>query len=201
MIVTRFMSFAEWEAFERGETLENNTDHFDGGKGGSQSVGFCFTEDAPEVAWRYLKGIVDADVWVTFEFPDGSLKPSMGKYIDYSSDDGTAKSCLRREWCCTSYDNTIAKVVDKCVPFQGVEYRQIRGLIKSYKKQKTNKQSAMNKDYIYCFGFRDNGILARLCKNCHRLRPAKQASIEGVCWWFDIEYNPETGKCHRYDSK
>ena len=140
MIVTRFMSLAEWEAFEHGWTLENNTDHFDGGKGGSQSVGFCFTVDAPEVAWRYLKGIVDADVWVTFEFPDGYLKPSMGKYIDYSSDDGTAKSCLRREWCCTSYDNTVAKVVNKCVPFQGEGYRLIREIIKSYKNQISNQQ-------------------------------------------------------------
>lgn len=201
MIVTRFMSRAEWEAFECGRTLENNTDHFDGGKGGSQSVGFCFTADAPEVAWRYLKGIVDADVWVSFEFPDGYLKPSMGKYIDYSNDDGTAKPCLRREWCCTSYDNTIAKVVDKCIPFQGVEYRQIRGLIKSYKKQETNKQSATNKDYIYCLGFWDNKIPVKLCKSCRRLGYGNQAPIEGVEWWFDIEYNPETGKCHRYEPK
>lgn len=200
MIVTRYMSLAEWEAFERGETLINNTDHFDGGKGGSQSVGFCFTVDAPEVAWRYLKGIVDADVWVTFDFPDGYLSPSMGKYIDYSNDDGTAKPCLRREWCCTSYDNTIAKVVDKCVPFQGVEYRQIMELIKSYKKQKnkkTNKQSAMNKDYTYCVGFWDNKIPAKLCKNCRRFGYVK----EGVWWWLDVEYNPETGKCHLYVPK
>lgn len=77
MRVTRFMSLAEWEAFERGEILINNTDHFDGGKGGSKSVGFCFTEDAPEVAWRYLSGIVDADVWVTFEFPDNYLTKVM----------------------------------------------------------------------------------------------------------------------------
>lgn len=82
MRVTRFMSLAEWEAFERGETLINNTDHFDGGKGGSKSVGFCFTEDAPEVAWRYLAGIVDADVWVTFEFPDNYLIQSDGVYAD-----------------------------------------------------------------------------------------------------------------------
>ena len=142
MIVTRFMSLREFEAFERGETLINNTDHFDGGKGGSQSVGFCFTVDAPEVAWRYLKGIVDADVWVTFDFPDGYLIPSIGKYIDYSNDDGTFKPCLRREWCCTSYDKTIAKVVDKCVPFQGEEYRQIRQLIKSYKNQISNYEKA-----------------------------------------------------------
>lgn len=130
MRVTRFMSLAEWEDFERGETLINNTDHFDGGKGGSQSVGFCFTEDAPEVAWRYLSGIVDADVWVTFEFPDNYLTKSDGKYRDKSEGAGLFDTVIRSEWCCTYYDNTIAKVVDKCVPFQGVEYRQIRELIK-----------------------------------------------------------------------
>lgn len=124
-----FMSGAEWEAFERGETLINTTEHFDGGNGGSKSVGFCFTEDEPATAWRYLAGVVDADVWVTFEFPDGYLSPSIGKYPDYSDD--TFKPCLRREWCCTSYDNNIAKVVDKCVPFQGEEYRELRAFIKS----------------------------------------------------------------------
>lgn len=125
------MSLSEWEAFEAGGKLMNNTDHFNDGKGGSTSVGFCFTEDEPEVAWRYLSGIVDADVWVTFEFPDGFLKESMGKYADHK-DDGTYKPCLRREWCCTSYDNTIAKVINKCVPFQGEDYRRIRELIKSF---------------------------------------------------------------------
>ena len=78
------MSLAEWEAFERGETLINNTDHFDGGKGGSKSVGFCFTEDEPAIAWRYLAGIVDADVWATFDFPDNYLTKSDGKYNDKS---------------------------------------------------------------------------------------------------------------------
>lgn len=133
MIVTRFMSIAEWEAFERGETLISTTDHFKGGKGRSTSVGFCFTEDEPEVAWRYLKGIVDADVWVTFEFPDGYLKQRMGRYADHK-DDGTYTVRRRREWCCTSYDNTIAKVVNKCVPFQGEEYRELKAYIQSIKK-------------------------------------------------------------------
>lgn len=45
-----------------GEMLTNSTDHYRGGKGGSTSVGFCFTTDKPRIAWRYLKGIVDADV-------------------------------------------------------------------------------------------------------------------------------------------
>lgn len=134
MRVTRFMSLAEWEAFERGETLINNTDHFDGGKGGSKSVGFCFTEDAPEVAWRYLAGIVDADVWVTFEFPDNYLIQSDGIYGDPREGAGFYDRIIIDEWCCTSYDNTIAKVVDKCIPFQGEKYRERRAFIRAYMK-------------------------------------------------------------------
>ena len=134
MRVTRFMSLAEWEAFERGETLINNTDHFDGGKGGSKSVGFCFTEDAPEVAWRYLRGIVDADVWVTFEFPDNYLTKSDGVYADPREEAGFYDRIIIDEWCCTSYDNTIAKVVDKCIPFQGEKYRERRAFIRAYMK-------------------------------------------------------------------
>lgn len=37
------------------------------------------------------------------------------------------------EWCCTSYDNTIAKVIDKCNPFQDEEYREIRAFIKLFR--------------------------------------------------------------------
>lgn len=129
MRVTRFMSLAEWEAFERGETLINNTDHFDGGKGGSKSIGFCFTEDPPEVAWQYLKGIVDADVLATFEFPDNYLTKSDGKYSDKAEGAGFFDYKIRTEWCCRSYDNTIAKVVDKCIPFQGEEYREIKEFV------------------------------------------------------------------------
>ena len=129
MRVTRFMSRAEWEAFERGETLINTTDHFDGGNGGSKSVGFCFTEDEPAVAWRYLAGVVDADVWATFEFPDNYLTKSDGKYSDKSKGACLFDYVIRTEWCCTSYNSTIAKVVDKCVPFQGDEYREMKAFV------------------------------------------------------------------------
>ena len=52
MTVTRFMSRAEWDAFQDGKILINETDHYKGGKGGSLSAGFCFTEDTPEDAWE-----------------------------------------------------------------------------------------------------------------------------------------------------
>ena len=132
MRVTRFMSLAEWKAFERGETLVNNTDHFKDGRGGSTSVGFCFTEDEPSVTWEYLEGIVDADVWVTFEFPDGYLKKSSGKYADTREGAGFYDTVYRTEWCCTSYNNTIAKVIDKCIPFQGEEYRKMKAFSKLF---------------------------------------------------------------------
>lgn len=117
MQVTRFMSRAEWDAFQDGKILVNETDHYKGGKGGSLSVGFCFTQDSPEEAWKYLKGIVDADVWATFEIPYKHLRISIGVYADHSEGAGFDDMVTKTEWCCTSYDKTIAKVVDYCCPF------------------------------------------------------------------------------------
>ena len=133
MRVTRFMSRAEWDAFERGRTLVNKTDHYKSGRGGSLSVGFCFTEDDPAVAWEYLKGLVDADVWVTFDFPDGYLSQSEGRYADKSKDAAFGDVVYKREWCCTKYNKSIAKVVTKRVPFQGKQYRDIKKFIDNVK--------------------------------------------------------------------
>lgn len=94
------MSLAEWQAFQQGERLVNHTDHFNGGRGGSKSKGFCFTEDIPDEAWKYLKGIVDADVCVTLEFPDGYLTESYGVYADQREDAEFLDKVLKREWCC-----------------------------------------------------------------------------------------------------
>ena len=133
--VTRFMSLKEWQAFERGERLINHTDHFCDGKGGSLSKGFCFMEDSPEDAWVYLKGIVDADVWATFEFPDNYLRESRGIYADHSEGAGFDDMVTKTEWCCTSYDKTIAKAVDYCCPFQGEEYRELKKYFNQFMKQ------------------------------------------------------------------
>ena len=65
------MSRAEWDAFQDGKVLINETDHYTGGKGGSLSVGFCFTQDSPEDAWVYLAGVVDAAGCGVLDFPDG----------------------------------------------------------------------------------------------------------------------------------
>ena len=131
--VTRFMSLAEWQAFKRGERLVNHTDHFCNGKGGSLSKGFCFTEDEPQVAWVYLKGIVDADVWATFEFPDDYLRKSRGVYADHSKGAGFYDKVVKTEWCCEEYSKEVAQVVKICNPFQGAEYAKLKMLVNMFK--------------------------------------------------------------------
>lgn len=134
MRVTRFMSREEWDAFKDGRILYNDTDHFDGGKGGSNSKGFCFAEDTPDEAWKYLKGIVDADVCATFEFPDGYLKRSSGVYADYSEGAKFEDRVLKTEWCCEKYDNKVAQVVSFRNPFQGEEYAYLKMLAKIFRQ-------------------------------------------------------------------
>lgn len=110
MRLTRFCSKVEYDKFLSGEMLTNTTDHYRGGKGGSTSVGFCFTTDEPKKAWRYLKGCVDFDVCVVLEIDDALLTRSTGKYADYSTDDGIG-TCLKHEYCLTSYSNKNAKLL------------------------------------------------------------------------------------------
>lgn len=134
MRVTRFMSKDEWDAFKEGRILYNETDHFYGGKGGSNSKGFCFTEDTPDEAWKYLKGIVDADVCAVFEFPDGHLKESYGVYADQREGAEFFDKMLKREWCCQTYHSSIAKVIEVKDPFQGVDYRELKKKVEQMKK-------------------------------------------------------------------
>ena len=115
MILTRFCSQSEYDKYMSGETLTNTTDHYRGGKGGSTSVGFCFTTDEPKKAWRYLKGCVDFDVCVVLEIDDALLTRSTGKYADYSTDD-VIGTCLKHEYCLTSYSNKNAKLLKSLKP-------------------------------------------------------------------------------------
>ena len=134
MQVTRFMSRKEWDAFQDGKVLINETDHYKGGKDGSTSVGFCFTEDSPEDAWVYLSGVVDADVCATFEFPDGYLRKSSGVYADHSEGAGFFDKVVKTEWCCVKYHRSIAKVVDVIDPFKGDGYKVAKKIIEELAK-------------------------------------------------------------------
>ena len=128
------MSKDEWDAFKDGRILYNDTDHFNGGRGGSKSKGFCFTEDTPDEAWKYLKGIVDADVCVTLEFPDGYLKRSSGVYADHSEGAKFGDEVLKTEWCCEKYHRSVAKVVDVIDPFMDESYEATKKIIEELKK-------------------------------------------------------------------
>lgn len=125
MKVTRFMSREEWDKLTSGETITNNRKH----EAKTTSVGVCFTEDSPEVAWKYLDGVVDADVCVTFEFPDGFLTESTAKYADQSEGAKFGDLMTKRDWCCTEYsldDCEVVKVID---PFMGEDYRKLKKIV------------------------------------------------------------------------
>lgn len=111
MRVTRFCSLNEYHKFISGETLINTTDHYNGGKGGSISVGFCFTEDEPHTAWRYLKGIVYPEICMVLDIDNSLLTPSFGKYGDYSNGQDGTHACLKIEYCLTQYSNRTAKLI------------------------------------------------------------------------------------------
>lgn len=125
MKVTRFMSRTEWDKLKAGQTITNNRKH----EAKTTSVGFCFTEDSPEVAWAYLGGIVDADVCVTFDFPDGFLTESKAKYADQSEGAEFTDLVDKREWCCTSYSLDDAKVVKVIAPYMGEDYRKLKKIV------------------------------------------------------------------------
>lgn len=110
MRVTRFMSREEFDKLMAGEKLVNTTNHRAQGSF-SGSVGFCFTEDEPMTAWRYLSGVCEADAWVTFDFPDGYLTESRGCYADHSEGARLGDLVLKREWCCTEYSMDTAMIV------------------------------------------------------------------------------------------
>lgn len=103
MNLYRFCSHEELQKLLRKETIHNSTDHFAGGNGGSTSRGFCMSEDKPEVAWKYLKGIVTPDVCIRLDIPKSLLKSSKGKYVGKTTQtpDGSTiiSPAFKPEWC------------------------------------------------------------------------------------------------------
>lgn len=118
MIVTRFCSITEFIMFVCGEVLRNDTDHFMGGKGGSTSKGFCFTEDDPHTAWRYLKGLVSPDVCMVLDIDKDLLTKSSGKYGDYSDGKDGTTPCLKTEYCTCEYSNKTARLIKALSPYE-----------------------------------------------------------------------------------
>ena len=132
--VVRFCSIEEYRRLMSGEYLYNPTNHAASGRSTS-SVGFCFAEDDPATAWRYLKGIVDSDVCLQLVFRPGTPTKSKGRYIDYSNDTfSSLPPCIKREWCCTTYSladiETLGVITDFCSPQEIALSKQIKDILK-----------------------------------------------------------------------
>lgn len=123
MILHRFMSEREFERYQNGEVLENNTDHRKNGEH-TDSVGFCFFPEEPDDAIRWLSGIVTDDVCATFDVPGHLVRESCGTYCDPDASDNSLGAMLedlfsaimgdemgntvrmeKVEHCCTEYSN------------------------------------------------------------------------------------------------
>lgn len=117
MILYRFMSREELRRLQAGQTVINESKH-EGNR--TTSRGFCFTEDDPQEAIRYLKGIVDTDVCVKFKVPDGCFRRTKGIYRDPDNDHSTmlpmsfnnVAHIERTEYCTTRYSLKQVEIVN-----------------------------------------------------------------------------------------
>ena len=113
MILHRFCSEREFAAFMRGETLVNNTDHFQGGKGGSLSRGFCFFRGIIEPWARRLNAIADFDVLITVAVEPRLVHKSLGVYADWAKDDGITMPPKKHfyEYCTVTYNSSDFRLI------------------------------------------------------------------------------------------
>jgi len=108
MILHRFCSAKEYEAYQRGEVLINESNHSIKRGSASTSIGFCFFPEDPEEAKHWLAGIVDFDYCVTIEVDESLVRKSRGRY---GSRDLSGVE-FHEEYCTTSYDNKKFRLVE-----------------------------------------------------------------------------------------
>lgn len=108
MILHRFCSKKEFEAYQRGDMLINNTDHRVKRGNATSSVGFCFFVEDPEEAKHWLSGIVDFDYCITVEVDESDVRKSWGRYADSKLE----KAMIKEEYCSKSYDNYRFRLLD-----------------------------------------------------------------------------------------
>lgn len=130
MKLHRFMSEREFDSYMNGETLRNDTCHRWYGAH-TNSVGFCFFPEEPEDAIRWLSGIVDYEVCVTFEVPESLVRKSTASYCDNDASDNSEEALFedlisamlgcgmpnavtmeKEEYCCTEYNNKTFLMLD-----------------------------------------------------------------------------------------
>ena len=136
MKVYRFCSQAEFIKYMHGEVLTNTTVH----NNRTNSIGFCFTTEAPHQAIHYLCGCVDTEVCMGLIFPDDYLTPAKGIYAapapapvphgsatvpcdssqvpsqgiqTLASIDPTSIPRIEKdEYCTTSYSSRVSKLIE-----------------------------------------------------------------------------------------
>ena len=108
MKVIRFMSIDELNKFINGKELVNNKRH----EANTGSTGFCFLNEEefePEYAYKFLNGIVNADLCAEFETDEKNLNKSWGIYSDpYGSFFSTITIT---EYCTNKYSNKNFKLL------------------------------------------------------------------------------------------
>lgn len=111
MILHRFCSQREFDAYMRGETLINEKDHgAERGYEATTAVGFCFFVDAPEKAKHRLSGIVDFDVCLTVDVCPSKIRLCHGRYPEWH--DGVRIGTVKYvEFCSISYNNRDFKLL------------------------------------------------------------------------------------------
>ena len=108
MILHRFCSEKEFDAYQRGDMLINNADHRTKRGNATGSVGFCFFSESPEEAKHWLSGIVDFDYCITVEVDELDVNKSWGRYADSKLE----KAVIHEEYCCKSYDNVKFRLLE-----------------------------------------------------------------------------------------
>lgn len=109
------MSEREFEAYTKGKTIRNDTKHGESAK--TTSVGFCFFPEEPEEAHRWLSGIVNDDVCVTFDVPDNMVNKSVGTYNDPDKSDNSIGAVMM-----DIFDHFMGNEMENVVYMEKVEY-------------------------------------------------------------------------------
>lgn len=110
MRLFRWMSLAEFDAYQRGETLKNDKVF------GNGSRGFCFfniKDEDPIRCMDFLWGNVTPGVCAVFDTQEQLLKNDNSPYA--STDGGLFETVMHTEYSTPSYDNKTFKLVNTLV--------------------------------------------------------------------------------------
>lgn len=129
MILHRFCSAEEYEAYMRGETLVNETNHSLLRGSASTSIGFCFFCERPEDAVHVLSGIVDLDYCIKVEVDESLVSKARGRYANRELNAAE----YRDEYCTTTYDNKTFRLIEATTKYSSYapNHRDLKRLFPS----------------------------------------------------------------------